>query len=338
MAYIRLPTPPSRLSNVTFSPHDDALLVSTYDCNAHLYSCEGAHGVQPRLMAELRTASPVLAVTHTGYRATFAGLADGTVAHVDYENLKTAAVVAGDPSASVSHGINGLCSIDGHLLVSSTYGGTLTYFDPRTRDVAHREDTEAKIFAMDATDRHVAVGQSGQQVAIYDVRSLSRPAETRPTGLRYQLAALKAFPDGEGYAVSSLDGRVAVEYFGEADQSRKFAFKCHRHKDPQSNVDTVYPVTKLVFQRPHGTLFTAGGDGHVCLWSMERRKRIKQFAAVQAPKMISHMDINHDGTLLVVGTDDDSYLRRGDFDASGALASAVYLRVLNEPESRPKST
>ena len=47
--------------------------------------------------------------------------------------------------------------------------------------------------------------------------------------------------------MSSIEGRVAVEFFdpSEESQSRKYAFKCHR--DKSSGVDTVYPVNALAF-------------------------------------------------------------------------------------------
>jgi len=54
-------------------------------------------------------------------------------------------------------------------------------------------------------------------------------------------------PNGRGYATSSIEGRVAVEYFDQdaATQKNHFAFKCHRAA--VDGVDTVYPVNALAF-------------------------------------------------------------------------------------------
>lgn len=54
-------------------------------------------------------------------------------------------------------------------------------------------------------------------------------------------------PNGQGYASSSIEGRVAVEFFDASDESqkRKYAFKCHRQAE--GGVDVVYPVNALAF-------------------------------------------------------------------------------------------
>ena len=50
-----------------------------------------------------------------------------------------------------------------------------------------------------------------------------------------------------GYAMTSIEGRVAVEFFdpSPAKQAKKYAFKCHRQVI--DGVDTVYPVQGLTF-------------------------------------------------------------------------------------------
>ncbi|KAJ0801108.1 putative transcription factor WD40-like family [Helianthus annuus] len=50
-----------------------------------------------------------------------------------------------------------------------------------------------------------------------------------------------------GYALSSVEGRVAMEFFDltEAGQSKKYAFKCHRKSE--AGRDIVYPVNTIAF-------------------------------------------------------------------------------------------
>jgi cell cycle arrest protein BUB3 len=50
-----------------------------------------------------------------------------------------------------------------------------------------------------------------------------------------------------GYVTSSIEGRVAVEFFDDSaeSQAKKFAFKCHRQL--VNGVDSVYPVSGLAF-------------------------------------------------------------------------------------------
>ena len=50
-----------------------------------------------------------------------------------------------------------------------------------------------------------------------------------------------------GYVLSSIEGRVAVEYFDPSPetQKRKYAFKCHRIKT--DGREFVYPVNAISF-------------------------------------------------------------------------------------------
>lgn len=50
-----------------------------------------------------------------------------------------------------------------------------------------------------------------------------------------------------GYTSTSIEGRVAVEFFDTSAeaQSKKYAFKCHRQTI--DGVDTIYPVNALAF-------------------------------------------------------------------------------------------
>jgi cell cycle arrest protein BUB3 len=52
-----------------------------------------------------------------------------------------------------------------------------------------------------------------------------------------------------GYALSSIEGRVAMEYFDPSPevQAKKYAFKCHRIQ--QNGIDTIYPVNAIAFHQ-----------------------------------------------------------------------------------------
>jgi hypothetical protein len=61
-------------------------------------------------------------------------------------------------------------------------------------------------------DRRLEAGQAEQQ---------------RESSLKYQTRCVACYPDGQGYALGSVEGRVAMEYFdlSPAAQAAKYAFK-----------------------------------------------------------------------------------------------------------------
>lgn len=60
----------------------------------------------------------------------------------------------------------------------------------------------------------------------------------------------------QGFALSSIEGRVAVEYLDPSleVQKKKYAFKCHRLKE--SGIENVFPVNAISFHGIHSTFAT----------------------------------------------------------------------------------
>ena len=86
-----------------------------------------------------------------------------------------------------------------------------------------------KVFTMSTTTNRIVVGTSNRHVWVFDYRNLSAPEQKRESALKFQTRCLRCFPNGTGYAMSSIEGRVAMEYFDPAvAQTKKYAFKCHR--------------------------------------------------------------------------------------------------------------
>lgn len=141
-------------------------------------------------------------------------------------------------------------------------------------------------------------------------------------------------PHDDGYATSSIEGRVAVEWFdpSASSQSRKYAFKCHRQPDPESAVDIVYPVNTLVFHPSFNTFASGGGDGVVALWDAVAKRRIRQYQ--KYPNSVAALAWSADGKFLAVGVCPG--FENGQEDYSGEGQTHVYIRELGETEAKGK--
>ena len=147
------------------------------------------------------------------------------------------------------------------------------------------------MFTLSVCQNRIVVGTSNRHVLIYDVRNLSAPEQQRESSLKFQTRCIRCFPNGKGYALSSIEGRVAMEYFdmSAAAQAKKYAFKCHRAVDDKG-IDTVYPVNALAFHPTHGTFATGGCDGKVqtcpsCSRSRSRMNRKPSLACDAKPSL-----------------------------------------------------
>lgn len=73
---------------------------------------------------------------------------------------------------------------------------------------------------MSVSDVRAVIGTSNRHIWVYDMRSLVEPEQRRVSSLKFQTRCVRVFPDQMGYAVGSVEGRVAVEYFDTSKVSQ----------------------------------------------------------------------------------------------------------------------
>ena len=147
--------------------------------------------------------------------------------------------------------------------------------------------------------------------------------------------AVACMPNDDGYASSSIEGRIAVEWFDDSSESqaRKYAFKCHRQPDPESEgTDIVYPVNALAFHPIHGTFASGGGDGVIALWDATAKRRIRQYQ--KYPDSVAAISFSSDGKYMAVGVCPGFESGQEDYNAEGL--AKVFVRELGETEARGK--
>jgi WD40 repeat protein len=132
-------------------------------------------------------------------------------------------------------------------LVTGSWDQTLRLWDARSATpLQHTSTLPERIYHASAVGSTLAVALASRLFHIYDLRNLSAgPRQERESSLKFMTRSLACMPNGEGYATGSVEGRIAVEYFDEKAQDRKYAFKCHR--STVGEVDHVWPVTALAF-------------------------------------------------------------------------------------------
>jgi len=183
---------------------------------------------------------------------------------------------------------------------------------------------------------------------IYDLKSLAvltaqaaqpppniveaEPWQRRESSLKFMTRAVACMPNDAGYASSSIEGRVAVEWFDPSatSQARKYAFKCHRQTSPDG-VDVVYPVNALAFHPVHGTFASGGGDGVVALWDGVAKRRIRQYQ--KYPASVAALSFSADGRFLAVGVS-PGFEDGTEGESEGVVT--VFIRELGETEAKGK--
>lgn len=148
----------------------------------------------------------------------------------------------------------------------------------------------------------LVVALANRMINIYDTRNFRQPLQTRESSLKFQTRCVRvAAPNPYGFICTSIEGRVAVEYFdpSPAAQAAKYAFKCHREPAPRNpGCEIVFPVNTAAFHPVYGTFCTGGSDGVVSLWDAKCKKRIRNYPRLHSG--ISSMAFAPDGSRLAM--------------------------------------
>ncbi|KAL6067977.1 Mitotic checkpoint protein BUB3 [Balamuthia mandrillaris] len=306
---------------------NELLLVSSWDAGVRLYDVE-----QNDLLASYYHKAGVLDCCFADADTCFSGGVDRVVRMFDVRSHTESAIGAHDNAVKcVAYSPQG-------LVLSGSWDGTLKGWDPKANNTSNASnksqlslDLPDKIYSMDLRGDKLVVATAGRHVWIYDPRNLSSPLYKRESALKFQTRCVKVFPDLTGYALSSVEGRVAIEYFDTAPevQARRYAFKCHRHT-ARTGEQTVYPVNAMAFHPVYGTFTTGGCDGMVNVWDGQNKKRLCYYR--QYPTSISALAFNPSGRLLAIAS---SYtFEEGEKDHP---ADSIFIRTVEDVDVKPRT-
>ena len=123
------------------------------------------------------------------------------------------------------------------------------------------------------------VGTANRHVIIYSLENQPQEYKRHESPLKYQHRCVSIFNDMKkkapaGYALGSIEGRVAIQYIQPINPKDNFTFKCHR-VNGTANFQDIYAVNDIAFHPIHGTLVTVGSDGTFSFWDKDARTKLK---------------------------------------------------------------
>lgn len=217
-------------------------------------------------------------------------------------------------------------------ILTGSWDKTVKLWDRREKEcVGTYEQNGSTVYSMNVVDEKIVVATSERKVLVWDLRNMAKHLLRTESSLKYQTRAIRCFPNKEGYVMSSIEGRVAVEYFDHDPevQKKKFAFKCHRLKE--NNIEHIYPVNAISFHNIYNTFATGGSDGYVNIWDGFNKKRLCQFHLYDTS--VAALSFSNDGSTLAIAC---SYLDELDKPLETIPDPTIYVRYVNDQETKPK--
>ncbi|KDR15933.1 Mitotic checkpoint protein BUB3 [Zootermopsis nevadensis] len=321
----KLKTPPEDgISSVKFGPNSaQFLLVSSWDSTVRLYDV-----ITNNMRLKYTHDRPVLDVCFQDAVHSYSGGLDNTLKMYDF-NSNTETVVGTHDNAiravEYSPEVNGI--------LTGSWDATAKLWDPRSPRCVGTYTQPDKVYTMSLCGEKFVVGTAGRKVYVWDLRNMGYVHQRRESSLKYQTRCIRCFPNRQGYVLSSIEGRVAVEYLDTSPdvQKRKYAFKCHRIKE--NGIENIYPVNAISFHTGYNTFATGGSDGYVNIWDGFNKKRLCQFHRYNAS--ISSLCFSHDGTVLAIAC---CYMYELETPPENMPEDSVFIRYVTDQETKPKAT
>jgi mRNA export factor len=304
------------ISQIKFTPNKSNLFLAScgWDCKLRIWNCQYSMqqmtstnvNIQTSLLYSTAFNDPLLSLAWQGEVTNiFTGCADGTINYVDLQANQTIQVGKHELGCKEL-----IWSPNLNVLISGGWDGKLFFWDMRQQTPAMNFDFGKKIFTMSMTYPLFVVGLSDRIVTYFNMNKISGtnfgPDGTFESHLKHQTRKIATFPEGDGYAIGSIEGRVAIKYVDlnkmpdinpeskSMTHKDDFAFRCHRGGD---NLSEVYTLNDIAFNPVYGTFCTGGGDGAWIIWDKESRSRLRQgFHQNRAP--ITALDYSSNGDLL----------------------------------------
>ena len=361
MSVHELPSPPPDVvSSLAFSSDSNTLVVSSWsDSHGILVYTRSASSPPFELAKTITTDAPVLDLCFGADNNTiyYVGL-DRAIHRQSLSNVQDAEAIA-----QSSHATSKVAySREHNLILALSWNGTLFVINAADTKQKAIIQLAAKPFALSLTADKAVVTMAERKVHVYALAELkalipssshdptangetqpisAKPWQERESSLKFMTRASATMPDGTGFAASSIEGRVGVEWFDEEANKKMYAFKCHRDKsttlDEESGqevaLDIIYPVNAIAFHPVHGTFATGGGDGVVALWDAKTKRRIRQYPKLAAS--VAALSFSPDGRELAIGIS-PGFEDGHEQDVADPELVKVFVRELAEGEAKGK--
>jgi len=277
------PPPTDGISQLAWSPKAHHLVASSWDKEVRFWDVKPNGTTEPK--ASISHEQPALCCcwSDDGTKV-FSGGCDNKAFCWDLASNTKVQVGQHDNAIKYIHWYS-----PSKILMTGSWDKTIKYWDARTPNPAAVANLPERLYCADVRDNLAVIATADRKVIIYNLQQPQIPFKQIDSPLRYQSRCVKTFPNKSGFALGSIEGRVAIHHVEQGDASKNFAFKCHRQKN------NIYAVNDIAFH-PLGTFATCGSDGTFHFWDKDSKQRLKAFKKCNLP--VTCCEFSADGNIF----------------------------------------
>ncbi|XP_063729373.1 protein Rae1-like [Symsagittifera roscoffensis] len=220
-------------------------------------------------------------------------------------------------------------------LVTGSWDKTVKFWDTKSPTPIFTIQLTERLYCADIMYPMAVFTTADRGIVVYSLEGGPKEYKKFDSPLKYQHRCVSIFKDANGgptgFALGSIEGRVAIQYAEGKDPKDNFTFKCHR-SNAVNNVQDIYAVNDIAFHPTHNTLVTVGSDGRFSFWDKDARTKIK--TSEQFPLPLTSCAFSHDGKILAYAIGYD--WSKGHEGNDVSKKSKIFLRPAEE-EMKPRA-
>ncbi|KAJ8305595.1 hypothetical protein KUTeg_016140 [Tegillarca granosa] len=165
-------------------------------------------------------------------------------------------------------------------LMTGSWDKTLKFWDTRSPNPIDTIQLPERCYCADVVFPMAVVGTANRELLIYQLDNRPQEFSRIESPLKFQHRCVTIFTDKKtnaptGFALGSIEGRVAIHYVNPTNPKDNFTFKCHRSNGVVNGMQDIFAVNDIAFHPEHGTLATVGSDSRFSFWDKDARTKIK---------------------------------------------------------------
>eukprot|EP01135_Chromosphaera_perkinsii_P002172 Nk52_evm7s218 gene=Nk52_evmTU7s218 len=315
--------PNDGVSSLSFAPVGSLLAATSWDNQTRVWQMDGSGMTQPK-GSITHDMPPLASCWHSDGTKVFSAGCDKQAKMLDLNTQQTTTVAMHDAPIKTTHWLK-----NEQILMTCSWDKTVKYWDTRSQQPAITMQLRDKAYASDVVYPLAVIACADRNNMVYDLRTPNREYKVIQSHLKYQTRCLACFPDQSGFAIGSIEGRVAIQHIDDKQaESKNFSFKCHRDDND------IYAVNSIAFHPVYHTFSTAGSDGTLNFWDKDSKQRLKNFSKMGRP--ISCSAFNSDGSIFAYALSYDWSKGHTGYNPN-VDKNQIFLHPTLDQEVRPKN-
>lgn len=226
----------------------------------------------------------------------FSASADKTVKMWDLASNQQMQVAAHDAPVKTVHWIK---TNQYTCIMTTSWDKTIKFWDMRSQNPLSSINLPERSYCADVYGPMAVVSTADRSILVYKLDPSPTLVKQSDSPFKFQHRCVSIFcnekREANGYALGSIEGRVAVQYV-DKDPKANFTFKCHRSDGRNTNIQDIFAVNDIAFHPIHGTMATIGSDGKFSFWDKDARTRLKISEQYDTP--LTRCSINSTGEIF----------------------------------------